>query len=65
VVANAGIYPQKTIEEMSESEWDQVMNVNVKGTFLIVKSALSHLKSSRHGRVVVISSITGPLTGLY
>ena len=40
-----------------------MMGVNVKGTFFIVQAALSALTASGHGRVVVTSSITGPVTG--
>ena len=40
-----------------------MIGVNVKGTFFIVQAALSPLTASGHGRVVVTSSITGPITG--
>ena len=61
--ANAGIFPQAKIEEMSPGSWDDVMNTNLKGTFLGVKACVPHLKKSSQGRIVVTSSITGPLTG--
>ena len=61
--ANAGIFPQARIEEMSPESWDAVMNTNLKGTFLAIKACLPHLKRSRQGRVVITSSITGPVTG--
>ena len=40
-----------------------MIGVNVKGTFFVVQAALSPLTASGHGRVVVTSSITGPITG--
>ncbi|MCC7251795.1 3-oxoacyl-ACP reductase FabG [Hyphomicrobium sp.] len=61
--ANAGIFPQGTIEELSPEDWDHVLGTNLKGTFLSLKACLPYLKASDQGRVVVTSSITGPVTG--
>ncbi len=63
VCANAGIYPSATLESMTVSDWDEVCGVNLKGTFLTVKSFLPLLKEAEYGRVVLTSSITGPVTG--
>ena len=58
--SNAGIFPQSHLENMSGDEWDLVLNTNLKGTFLSVKSCLPHLKNSDGGRIVLTSStITG------
>jgi 3-oxoacyl-[acyl-carrier protein] reductase len=61
--SNAGIFPQAKIEEMSPEGWDEVMNTNLKGTFLAIKACVPYLKKSTQGRVVITSSITGPVTG--
>jgi 3-oxoacyl-[acyl-carrier protein] reductase len=61
--SNAGIFPQARIEDLSVEEWDHVMATNLKGTFLSIKGCLPHLKKSSQGRVVITSSITGPVTG--
>ena len=61
--ANAGIFPQAKIEEMTPEGWDEVMNTNLKGTFLAIKAAVPYLKTSSQGRIVITSSITGPVTG--
>ncbi len=61
--ANAGIYPQSKLEDMSSEEWDQVLGTNLKGNFISVKACLPHLKKSDGGRIVLTSSITGPVTG--
>ena len=61
--ANAGVYPQTNIADMDPAEWDLVMGTNLKGNFLCVKACLPHLKKSDQGRVVLTSSITGPVTG--
>ena len=48
---------------MSSEEWDQVLATNLKGNFLTIKACLPHLKKSDNGRIVLTSSITGPVTG--
>ncbi|MBL8708437.1 MAG: 3-oxoacyl-ACP reductase FabG [Rhodospirillaceae bacterium] len=61
--ANAGMFPQVTMEEMSPETWDDVMATNLKGTFLSVKACIPYLKKTGEGRIVITSSITGPVTG--
>lgn len=61
--ANAGIFPQASLEEMTIDQWDEVIGTNLKGTFVSVKACLPALKKSEGGRVVLTSSITGPVTG--
>ncbi|WP_137389210.1 3-oxoacyl-ACP reductase FabG [Rhodoligotrophos defluvii] len=61
--ANAGMFPQVKIEEMSPEAWDEVQATNLKGTFLSVKACVPYLKKSGEGRIVITSSITGPVTG--
>ena len=61
--ANAGIFPQSHLENMTGEEWDLVLGTNLKGTFLAIKSCLPSLKESDGGRIILTSSITGPITG--
>jgi 3-oxoacyl-[acyl-carrier protein] reductase len=61
--ANAGIFPPAKLEEMTSEQWDQVIDTNLKGTFHSVKAAVPYLKKSNQGRIVITSSITGPVTG--
>jgi 3-oxoacyl-[acyl-carrier protein] reductase len=61
--ANAGVFPQAKIEDLAPEQWDEVLGTNLKGTFLTVKACLPYLKKSDGGRVVITSSITGPITG--
>ena len=61
--ANAGIFPQVKIEELSSEDWDHVMATHLRGTFLPIKACLPHLKNTGEGRIVLTSSITGPVTG--
>lgn len=61
--ANAGIFPEARLATMTESDLDRVLDVNVKGTFWSVQAAIEALTASGRGRVVLTSSITGPVTG--
>jgi 3-oxoacyl-[acyl-carrier protein] reductase len=61
--ANAGIFPQARLEDMTSEQWDEVVDTNLKGTFHAVKAAVPYLKKSDQGRIVLTSSITGPVTG--
>lgn len=61
--ANAGIFPPAKLEVMTGDQWDEVVDTNLKGTFHSVKAAIPYLKKSDQGRIVITSSITGPVTG--
>jgi 3-oxoacyl-[acyl-carrier protein] reductase len=61
--ANAGIFPSRALADMTEADLDLVLGVNVKGTFFAVTACLPALTTSGRGRVVLTSSITGPVTG--
>ncbi len=61
--ANAGIFPQTKMIDMDPGEWDHVMATNLRSAFLSVKAAIPHFEKAGKGRVVLTSSITGPITG--
>lgn len=61
--SNTGIFPQATIAEMTEENWDQMQSVNVKSMFFMVQAALQPMRAQNYGRVVITSSITGAITG--
>ena len=61
--ANAGIFPAAKLADMTPESWDQVLGTNLKGMFLSIKACLPALQRSGRGRIVVTSSITGPITG--
>jgi 3-oxoacyl-[acyl-carrier protein] reductase len=61
--ANAGIFPDVKLADMTEDDIDAIFATNVKGCMLTVKACLPHLERSGHGRVILTSSITGPITG--
>jgi 3-oxoacyl-[acyl-carrier protein] reductase len=58
LVNNAGIYPRRAFLEMSEQEWDDVQEINLKGVFHCTKAVLPHMVEQRAGKVVNISSVT-------
>ena len=60
LVQNAGIYPWTLIEDIEPEEWDGVLAVNLKGTYLAARAALAPMKAQGYGRMVFTSSITGP-----
>ncbi len=61
--ANTGIFPQADLEHMTEADWDTMQNVNLKGTFFMLQAALLQMKPQGYGRIIITSSITGPITG--
>ncbi len=61
--ANAGIFPGNRLAEMTEDDLDQALATNLKGTIFAVQACLPALTRSGRGRIIVISSITGPVTG--
>ncbi len=63
ICANAGAFPQTKIVDMDPDEWDSVVATNLRSSFLCVKAAIPHFEKSGKGRVVLTSSITGPITG--
>src|ERR1700727_3045715 len=60
---NAGIFPDARLEDLTEADLDQVLGINLKGTILSVQACLPALARSGRGRVIITSSITGPITG--
>jgi 3-oxoacyl-[acyl-carrier protein] reductase len=63
VCCNAGIFPSASLAEMTPENLEEVLGTNLKGTFFTVQAALPALRRSGRGRVIVTSSITGPITG--
>jgi 3-oxoacyl-[acyl-carrier protein] reductase len=61
--ANAGVFPDAPLKTMTGEQLDDMLDINVKGTFYSVQACLDALIASGRGRVVLTSSITGPITG--
>jgi 3-oxoacyl-[acyl-carrier protein] reductase len=58
LVNNAALAQNVTIEEMKESDWDQIMAVNTKGTFLCCKAVMNYMKRQGSGRIINIGSVS-------
>jgi|HubBroStandDraft_3_1064219.scaffolds.fasta_scaffold13632_4 3-oxoacyl-[acyl-carrier protein] reductase len=63
VCCNAGIFPAARLAEMTPGQLEEVLAINLKGTFFTVQAAIAPLERSGRGRVILTSSITGPITG--
>ncbi|MDI9347892.1 MAG: 3-oxoacyl-ACP reductase FabG [Methylacidiphilales bacterium] len=61
--ANAGIFPQKPLLEMTTDDWDFVLTTNLRSCFQTVKAVVPYMQKKGMGRIIVTSSITGPVTG--
>ncbi len=61
VINNAGLVRRARLEEMAEADWDAVLDVNLKGTFLVTRAALPSMLARGRGRVVNVASISATL----
>jgi 3-oxoacyl-[acyl-carrier protein] reductase len=57
LVNNAGIYPSAPVLDITEDEWDQVQDVNLKGTFLCSQAAAKQMLNQAQGAIVNITSV--------
>ena len=58
-VNNAGVISIKSVEELTEEDWDFVNDINSKGIFLCCKAEIPHMKKQNWGRIINTSSIAG------
>jgi 3-oxoacyl-[acyl-carrier protein] reductase len=61
--ANAGVFPDRRLADLTDEDLDTVLGTNLRGCILSVQACLPALRQSAHGRVILTSSITGPITG--
>src|SRR3954466_580698 len=59
LINNAGITKDNLLMRMKENEWDDVMNINLKGVFLCTKAVTRQMMKQRSGRIINISSVVG------
>ncbi len=64
LVNNAAIIKRGSIEDLTEEDWDRVMDVNLKGAFNCAKAVVGTMKKQRYGKIVNISSIAGKIGDL-
>ncbi|WP_430908944.1 3-oxoacyl-ACP reductase FabG [Maribacter sp. 2-571] len=59
LINNAGITKDKTLQKMSEAEWDAVIDVNLKGVFICTQAVAGYMKEAGYGRIVSAASNVG------
>jgi len=59
LVANAGVARDAVVWKMTEAQWDEVLDVNLKGCFAYCRAIAPALRAQKHGRIVTIASING------
>ena len=65
LVNNAGIYYEDHFEDITEERWDGIMNVDLKGTFLMTQAVVPHFKEKRSGIIVNMASTNGLAGEIY
>lgn len=63
LVNNAGIAQQKLFTDITESDWDNIFNVNIKGMFLVTKAFVNDMISKKSGKIINVSSMWGVTGG--
>jgi 3-oxoacyl-[acyl-carrier protein] reductase len=64
LVNNAGIAKPQSFEKVSESDWDEILRVNLKSVFLVTSAVLPGMRKRRWGRIVNVSSVAAHTGGL-
>ena len=63
IVNNAGLMPQSLLESLKVDEWDQMIDVNIKGVLYGIAAALPHMKAQKSGHIINVSSVAGHKVG--
>lgn len=58
LINNAGIYPRQSFLDMTDEQWDEMQDINLKGTFRMTQLVMPHMIRQGGGKVVNISSVT-------
>jgi len=64
LVNNAGIARQQRIEDITENDWNEIIDTNLKSTFLVTQAVLPHMRQQRWGRIINISSVAAQTGGV-
>jgi len=63
LAANAGIFPSARLADMTAEDFDHVIRTNLRSTFLCTRAVTPEMQKKGFGRIILTSSITGPITG--
>ncbi len=64
LVNNAGIARPQKIEDITEQDWNQILDTNLKSTFLVTQAVLPHMRKQRWGRIINMSSVAAQTGGV-
>ena len=64
LVNNAGIARQQKIEDITEADWDELIDVNLKSAFLVSQAVLPSMRRQKWGRILNISSVAAQIGGV-
>lgn len=59
LVNNAGVLHAGTAEEITEAQWDETFNINVRGLWLLSRAVLPHMRKARGGSIINVASVLG------
>src|SRR5688572_16245303 len=59
LVNNAGVTRDTLLPRMSDQDWDEVINTNLRGSFLFARACSRHMMRARYGRIINMSSVSG------
>ena len=63
IINNAGLMPQSLLEHLKVDEWDQMIDVNIKGVLYGIAAALPYMQKQKAGHIVNVSSVAGHKVG--
>jgi 3-oxoacyl-[acyl-carrier protein] reductase len=64
LVNNAGAIRPRAVEEITETDWDEILAVNLKSAFLVTQRVLPGMRAQRWGRIINVSSVAAQLGGI-
>ena len=59
MINNAGLMPQSPLERLKIDDWNQMIDVNIKGVLYGIAAALPHMKAQKSGHIINVSSVAG------
>ena len=63
MINNAGLMPQSPLERLKVDDWDQMIDVNIKGVLYGIAAALPYMKQQKAGHIINVSSVAGHKVG--
>jgi len=64
LINNAGISRPQPLDEITEKDWDEIIEINLKSAFLVTQAVLPGMRSSHWGRIIIMSSVAAQLGGV-